>query len=60
MTGAPAGLFAGGGRVLRPGGELWCVNNNRRPPRAALRRCVGPTQAAAPDRLFPATFPPRR
>jgi hypothetical protein len=34
-------LFAGAARVLRPGGELWCVYNSHLPHREALRRIVG-------------------
>ncbi|MGY1762079.1 class I SAM-dependent methyltransferase [Geodermatophilus sp. SYSU D00779] len=55
VTGAADRLFAAAGRVLRPGGELWCVYNNRLPHRAALRRLVGPTQVAASDRRFTVT-----
>lgn len=55
VTAAADRLFAGAGRVLRPGGELWCVYNNRLPHRAALRRLVGPTRVAAADRRFTVT-----
>jgi 16S rRNA (guanine1207-N2)-methyltransferase len=60
VTGAADRLFAAAGRVLRPGGELWCVYNNRLPHRAALRRLVGPTQVAASDRRFTVTVSTRR
>jgi 16S rRNA (guanine1207-N2)-methyltransferase len=60
VTGAADRLFAAAGRVLRPGGELWCVYNNRLPHRAALRRLVGPTQVAASDRHFTVTVSTRR
>jgi 16S rRNA (guanine1207-N2)-methyltransferase len=60
VTGAADRLFAAAARVLRPGGELWCVYNNRLPHRAALRRLVGPTQVAASDRRFTVTVSTRR
>ena len=60
VTGAAGRLFAAAGRVLRSGGELWCVYNNRLPHRAALRRLVGPTQVAASDRRFTVTVSTRR
>ena len=60
VTGAADRLFAAAGRVLRPGGELWSVYNNRLPHRAALRRLVGPTQVASTDRRFTVTVSTRR
>ena len=60
VTGAADRLFAAAGRVLRPGGQLWCVYNNRLPHRAALRRLVGPTRVAASDRRFTVTVSTRR
>jgi 16S rRNA (guanine1207-N2)-methyltransferase len=60
VTGAADRLFAAAGRVLRPGGELWSVYNNRLPHRAALRRLVGPTQVASSDRRFTVTVSTRR
>ena len=60
VTGAADRLFAAAGRVLRPGGELWSVYNNRLPHRAALRRLVGPTRVAAFDRRFTVTVSTRR
>ena len=60
VSGAADRLFAAAGRVLRPGGELWCVYNNRLPHRAALRRLVGPTQVAVSDRRFTVTVSTRR
>ena len=60
VTGAADRLFAAAGRVLRPGGELWCVYNNRLPHRAALRRLVGPTRVASSDRRFTVTVSTRR
>jgi 16S rRNA (guanine1207-N2)-methyltransferase len=60
VTGAADRLFAAAGRVLRPGGELWTVYNNRLPHRSALRRLVGPTQVVAADRRFTVTVSTRR
>ncbi|MGY1633153.1 class I SAM-dependent methyltransferase [Geodermatophilus sp. SYSU D01186] len=60
VTAAADRLFAAAGRVLRPGGELWTVYNNQLPHRAALRRLVGPTRAAASDRRFTVTVSTRR
>jgi 16S rRNA (guanine1207-N2)-methyltransferase len=60
VTGAADRLFAAAARVLRPGGELWAVWNNRLPHRAALRRLVGPTRVAASDRRFTVSASTRR
>ncbi len=60
VTGAADRLFAAATRVLRPGGELWAVWNNRLPHRAALRRLVGPTRVAASDRRFTVSVSTRR
>ncbi len=48
-------LFAGAARVLRPGGELWCVYNSHLPHRDALRRIVGPTRQVSRDPTFTVT-----
>ncbi|WP_369140295.1 class I SAM-dependent methyltransferase [Modestobacter versicolor] len=48
-------LFAGAARVLRPGGELWCVFNSHLPHRDALRRLVGPTRQVTRDPTFTVT-----
>ncbi len=48
-------LFAEAARVLRPGGELWCVWNSHLDHRGALRRLVGPTRQVARDRSFTVT-----
>jgi 16S rRNA (guanine1207-N2)-methyltransferase len=53
-------LFAGAARVLRPGGELWCVWNSHLPHRAALRRIVGPTRQVSRDPTFTVTASTRR
>ncbi|MGY1605942.1 MULTISPECIES: class I SAM-dependent methyltransferase [unclassified Geodermatophilus] len=60
VTAAADRLFAAAARVLRPGGELWAVWNNRLPHRAALRRLVGPTRVAAADRRFTVSVSTRR
>lgn len=48
-------MFAAAGRMLRPGGELWCVWNSHLQYRPALERAVGPTTQAARDRRFTIT-----
>jgi 16S rRNA (guanine1207-N2)-methyltransferase len=53
-------LFAGAARVLRPGGELWCVYNSHLAHRDALRRIVGPTRQVTRDRTFTVTASTRR
>jgi 16S rRNA (guanine1207-N2)-methyltransferase len=53
-------LFTGAARVLRPGGELWCVYNSHLPHREALRRVVGPTRQVTRDRTFTVTAAIRR
>ena len=60
VTAAADRLFTAAARLLRPGGELWTVYNNRLPHRAALRRIVGPTRAAANDRRYTVTVSTRR
>ena len=59
VTAAADRLFAAAARVLRPGGELWAVYNNRLPHRAALRRLVGPTRVAEAGRQFTVTVTTR-
>lgn len=51
---APA-LFADAARVLRPGGELWCVWNSSLRYRSTLERLVGPTRQIARDAKFTVT-----
>jgi 16S rRNA (guanine1207-N2)-methyltransferase len=53
-------LFTGAARVLRPGGELWCVFNSHLPHREALRRIVGPTRQVTRDPMFTVTASTRR
>lgn len=48
-------LFADAARVLRPGGELWCVWNSPLRYRATLERLVGPTRQVARDPKFTVT-----
>jgi 16S rRNA (guanine1207-N2)-methyltransferase len=59
-TGAAERLFAAAGRVLRPGGELWCVYNSHLPHRDALRRLVGPTRQVSRDPVFTVAVSIRR
>jgi 16S rRNA (guanine1207-N2)-methyltransferase len=53
-------VFAAAGRVLRPGGELWCVYNSHLPHRETLRRLVGPTRQISRDPVFTVTAATRR
>lgn len=53
-------LFADAARVLRPGGELWCVWNSPLAYRATLERIVGPTRQIARDAKFTVTVSTRR
>lgn len=53
-------LFADAARVLRRGGELWCVWNSPLGYRAALERIVGPTRQVARDAKFTVTVSTRR
>jgi 16S rRNA (guanine1207-N2)-methyltransferase len=55
VTAAADRLFAAAGRVLRPGGELWCVYNSSLPHRPALRRLVGPTRTMGTGARFVVT-----
>ncbi|MEW1980166.1 methyltransferase [Citricoccus sp. NPDC079358] len=53
-------LMAASARVLRPGGELWCVWNSHLLYRPELERLVGPTRQLARDRTFTVTVSTRR
>jgi 16S rRNA (guanine1207-N2)-methyltransferase len=53
-------LFEAAARVLRPGGELWCVWNSHLMYRSELDRRVGPTRQVARDRTFTVTVSTRR
>ncbi|MCT9820653.1 methyltransferase [Microbacterium sp. W1N] len=48
-------LFADAGRVLRPGGELWCVWNSPLEYRPVLERLVGPTRQVTRNPKFTVT-----
>lgn len=53
-------MFADAARVLRPGGELWCVWNSSLHYRSALERLVGPTRQIARNAKFTVTASTRR
>ncbi|MBL0705125.1 class I SAM-dependent methyltransferase [Sinomonas cellulolyticus] len=59
-AGAGLKLIAAAGRLLRPGGELWCVANSHLDYGAALRRSVGPTEVVGRNRKFTVTRSVRR
>ncbi|SDI87760.1 16S rRNA m(2)G 1207 methyltransferase /23S rRNA m(2)G-1835 methyltransferase [Frankineae bacterium MT45] len=48
-------LFAGAGRVLRPGGELWTVYNSHLDYRPLLRKHVGATRLVGQNPKFSVT-----
>lgn len=54
-TGIAAHLFADAGRVIAPGGELWCVWNSHLRYRPLLERAVGPTRQIARNAKFTIT-----
>ncbi|GAA2172568.1 methyltransferase [Agrococcus versicolor] len=54
-TGLAHRMFEAAGRVLRPGGELWCVWNGHLRYRTALERAVGPTRQVHRDATFTVT-----
>lgn len=53
-------LFRDAARVLRPGGELWCVWNSALRYRPELERIIGPTRQIARDPKFTVTASTRR
>jgi len=53
--GVARGLFTEAARVLRPGGELWCVWNSGLGYRPALQAAVGPTRQVARNPKFTIT-----
>lgn len=55
LEGVARGLFAEAARVLRPGGELWCVWNSGLGYRPALQAAVGPTRQVARNPKFTIT-----
>ncbi|MGL3804804.1 class I SAM-dependent methyltransferase [Paeniglutamicibacter sp. R2-26] len=52
-------LIADAGRVLSPGGELWCVWNSHLGYRAQLEKLVGPTRQVARNPKFTLTVSTR-
>ncbi|WP_425956234.1 class I SAM-dependent methyltransferase [Xylanimonas sp. McL0601] len=54
-TDAAHRMFAAAARILRPGGELWCVYNSGLRYRPALERTVGPTTQVSRDTRFTVT-----
>ena len=59
-TGLAERLFVAASRVLRPGGELWCVWNSHLGYRPALERVVGPTRQVSRTPKFTVTASVRR
>lgn len=59
-TGIASRLFADAARVLRPGGQLWCVWNSPLRYRGELERLVGPTAQVARNAKFTVTVSTRR
>ncbi|SDY10361.1 16S rRNA m(2)G 1207 methyltransferase /23S rRNA m(2)G-1835 methyltransferase [Modestobacter sp. DSM 44400] len=59
-TGVAERLFAAAARVLRPGGEFWCVYNSHLPHRDTLRRLIGPTRQVSRDPVFTVAVSTRR
>ncbi|WP_084126445.1 class I SAM-dependent methyltransferase [Demequina sp. NBRC 110054] len=53
-------MFADVARVLRPGGQLWCVWNSGLKYRPLLERAIGPTQQVARNSKFTVTVSTRR
>lgn len=54
-TGGASKMFAAAARVLRPGGELWCVYNSHLNHRRELAATVGPTDEAGRNAKFTVT-----
>ncbi|WP_062464723.1 class I SAM-dependent methyltransferase [Demequina soli] len=53
-------MFADVARVLRPGGQLWCVWNSGLRYRPLLERAIGPTEQVARNTKFTVTVSTRR
>jgi 16S rRNA (guanine1207-N2)-methyltransferase len=60
LDGVALQLFAEAARVLRPGGELWCVWNSHLHYRPRLQATVGPTRQVARSSKFTVTASARR
>lgn len=58
--GAGLKLIAAAGRILRPGGELWCVANRHLDYRSAFQRSVGRTEVVGRNPKFSVTRSVRR
>jgi 16S rRNA (guanine1207-N2)-methyltransferase len=54
-TGIALRMFEDAARVLRPGGQLWCVFNSHLGYRQALARIVGPTELVTHNEKFTVT-----
>ncbi|WP_374928991.1 class I SAM-dependent methyltransferase [Kytococcus sedentarius] len=52
-------MFTDAARVLRPGGQLWCVFNSHLPWRSELQRRLGPTRLVTQDRHYTVTLTTR-
>lgn len=52
-------MIGAAGRVLAPGGQLWCVWNSHLRHRPVLEAAVGPTRQVARDRTFTVTVSTR-
>ncbi|MCG6567388.1 class I SAM-dependent methyltransferase [Tessaracoccus sp. ZS01] len=48
-------MFVDARRVLKPGGQLWCVYNSHLPYRRALNETLGRTRVVAQDRHYTVT-----
>ncbi len=59
-TGMARRLFTEAARVLRPGGELWCVFNSHLKYTPELERVIGSTRQVARDAKFTVTASRRR
>jgi 16S rRNA (guanine1207-N2)-methyltransferase len=53
-------MLADSARVLRPGGQLWCVYNSHLPWRGLLEERVGRTRQVAGTRAYTVTQDDRR
>ena len=53
---ATLAMFDDAARVLRPGGELWCVYNSHLPWRRELNTRLGPTRVLAQNRGYTVTL----